>query len=78
MVRHDGEPFSLTIPTIAGIPRVPRAPAHSRNYQREHAISSEDAIMAVVVNRFQFPIPLPAGSWESILVRRSNNTLPSG
>lgn len=24
--------------------------------------------MVVVVNRFQFPIPLPAGSWKPILV----------
>lgn len=37
--------------------------AHSRNYQREHAISSEDAIMVVVVNRFQFPIP---ATWRQL------------
>lgn len=51
-----------------------RAPAYSRNYQREHAISSEDAIMVVVVNRFQFPIPLPGGSWKPIRVLWSNST----
>lgn len=55
-----------------------RVLAHSQNYQREHAISSEDAIMVVVVNRFQFPIPLPGGSWKPILVLWSNSTVSGG